>query len=194
MTTPEPAEPTETDALVDGDDEEVKRVAVVDFSRFANGPQRTERRATMLFLVCFALNFCDLLFAVDSVSAIVAAVSDLFLAYTSAVFAMLGMRAIFFLIDILVQLFSLLKYGVSFILIFIGIKLIVGHYYHIPSSIVCLVLIAALGGSMVASVIQDKLEEKYEEAKKQSPIAKSLGPLIKGSPFASPAPVNRMVN
>merc|ERR1719456_931585 len=132
----------------------------------------------MLFLVCFALNFCDLLFAVDSVSAIVAAVNDLFLAYTSAVFAMLGMRAIFFLIDVLVQLFSLLKYGVSFILMFIGVKLIVGRFYHIPASIVCIVLVAALGGSMIASVIKDKLEEKYSTAK-ESPMAKNLGPLTK---------------
>merc|ERR1719409_2169947 len=179
-------EPTENTPLVEDDeDEEVKKVDVVDFSRLAGG-ERMETRATMLFLVCFCLNLCDLLFAVDSVSAIVAAVNDLFLAYTSAVFAMLGMRAIFFLIDIMVQLFSLLKYGVAFILVFIGVKLIIGRYYHIPASIVCLVLIAALGGSMVASVIQDNLEAQYEDAKK-SPIVKSLGPLIK-SPFASPAP------
>merc|ERR1719506_581914 len=192
MTTPEPAEPTETDALVDGDDEEVKRVAVVDFSRFANGPQRTERRATMLFLVCFALNFCDLLFAVDSVSAIVAQVNDLFLAYTSAVFAMLGMRATFFIIDVLVQLFKLLKYGVAIILVFIGVKLCVQKWYHIPASIVCVMLVGAIAGSMIASVIQDKLEQTVED--KISPKAGQRDGKIKGSsPFSSPVPACKAV-
>merc|ERR1740133_213813 len=141
--------------------EDAPKVDLVDFSLLAGSP-RTQTRATMLFLVCFCLNLCDLLFAVDSVSAIVAAVNDLFLAYTSAVFAMLGMRAIFFLINIMVQLFSLLKYGVAFILVFIGVKLIVGRFYHIPSSIVYIVLVAAIAGSMIASVIQEKLQDKAE--------------------------------
>jgi tellurite resistance protein TerC len=182
-------EPTENSPLVE-DGKEEKRIDVVDFSRLS-GSQRTETRATMLFLVCFCLNLCDLLFAVDSVSAIVAAVNDLFLAYTSAVFAMLGMRAIFFLIDIMVELFTLLKYGVSFILVFIGVKLIVGKFYHIPSSIVCAVLVGAIGLSMVASVIQNKLEEKYESAKQMSPEIKDrLAVLKRSSPFPSPMPPN----
>merc|ERR1719199_680407 len=150
------------------DGEETKNVAIVDFSRCTSS--RTERRATMLFLVCFALNFCDLLFAVDSVSAIVAQVNDLFLAYTSAVFAMLGMRATFFIIDVLVDMFSLLKYGVAIILVFIGFKLILGHYYHVPASVVCLILVGAIAGSMIASVIKEKLEAQAEG--KQSPELK----------------------
>merc|ERR1719359_1551890 len=135
----------------------------------------------MLFLVCFALNFCDLLFAVDSVSAIVAQVNDLFLAYTSAVFAMLGLRAMFFIIDVLSQIFSLLKYGVGIVLVFIGIKLIVGKFYHIPAGIVCLVLVGAIAGSMVASVIKDKLEEGQDEEKSEKSHASP-----RASPFASP--------
>merc|ERR1740130_996989 len=162
-------EATERSALVE-EGEEARHVDVVDFSRLAGG-ERMETRATMLFLVCFCLNLCDLLFAVDSVSAIVAAVNDLFLAYTSAVFAMLGMRAIFFLINIMVQLFSLLKYGVSFILVFIGIKLIAGRFYHIPSSIVCVVLVSAIATSMIASVIQERLEQKCQ-GKSSSEIPK----------------------
>ena len=110
-----------------------------------------ELRATMLFLVVCCLEISDILFAVDSVSAIVAQVNDLFLAYTSAVFAMLGMRAVFFIIDILVDMFSLLKYGVAIILVFIGVKLIVGQYYHIPASIVCVILVGAIAGSSFAT-------------------------------------------
>jgi len=178
---PEAEETSETSRLLEAGQEapEEKKVDVVDFSRLAGNSQRKEVRATMLFLVCFCLNLCDLLFAVDSVSAIVAAVNDLFLAYTSAVFAMLGMRAIFFLIDIMVQLFSLLKYGVAFILVFIGIKLIAGRFYHIPSSIVCVVLVGAIAASMLASVIKEKIEQR-EENGKMSPellerIAKATG-------------------
>jgi len=174
------AEATENSPLIEDGEEEKRKIDVVDFSRLAGG-ERMETRATMLFLVCFCLNLCDLLFAVDSVSAIVAAVNDLFLAYTSAVFAMLGMRAIFFLIDIMVQLFSLLKYGVSFILVFIGVKLMVGRYYHIPSSVVCSVLVLAIAGSMLASVIKEKLEDRYAETDDNRISAK-----LKGTPLASP--------
>jgi len=164
VTLQEEQESTErTRLLSDGEEgagaETARKVAVVDFSRI-DPSKPTERRATMLFLVCVCLNLCDLIFAVDSVSAIVAAVDDLFLAYTSAVFAMLGMRAIFFLINIMVHLFDLLKYGVAFILVFIGVKLMIGNFYHIPSSVVCGVLVGAIGTSMLASVIQDKLREK----------------------------------
>merc|ERR1719198_1494671 len=139
-------EATENTPLVEDDGEEPKKVPVVDFSQFAGSQQRMERRATMLFLVVCCLEISDILFAVDSVSAIVAQVNDLFLAYTSAVFAMLGLRATFFIIDVLVKLFDLLKYGVAIVLVFIGVKLIVSKFYHIPASIVCVVLIGAIGG------------------------------------------------
>merc|ERR1719377_442183 len=149
---------------------------------------RTQKRATMLLLVVICLELSDLLFAVDSVSAIVAQVNDLFLAYTSAVFAMLGLRATFFIIDVLVQLFSLLKYGVSIVLVFIGVKLIVGRFYHVPASIVCIVLVGAIAGSMVASVIKERLEQRKEGM--LSPAIAERMAKIKGSPFASPAPVH----
>merc|ERR1719263_261822 len=139
---------TETDRLVDEDGEEAKKIAVVDFSQFAGGNRRLETRATMLFLVVVCLEISDILFAVDSVSAIVAQVNDLFLAYTSAVFAMLGLRATFFIIDVLVQLFSLLKYGVAIVLVFIGIKLCVSKVYHIPPMLVCAILFGTLASSM----------------------------------------------
>jgi len=152
--------PTENSRLVE-EGVTTRAAVVVDFASLNSGSargQRKETRATMLFLVCICLNLCDLLFAVDSVSAIVAAVDDLFLAYTSAVFAMLGMRAIFFLINIMVDMFQYLKYGVAFILVFIGVKLIVGNFYHIPSYIVCAVLVGAILSSMICSVLQDRLD------------------------------------
>jgi len=171
---------TESDALL-ADDHDGERVPVYDFEgdlieRRWSG--KTQKRATMLFLVVVCLEFSDLLFAVDSVSAIVAQVNDLFLAYTSAVFAMLGLRATFFIIDVLVKMFSLLKYGVGIVLTFVGVKLIIGHIYHVPPSVVCFVLVTALLGSMLASVIQDQMEKK-EEGKAiedvQQRIAKVMG-------------------
>eukprot|EP00435_Cladocopium_sp_Y103_P073277 s144_g43.t1 len=121
-----------------------------------------EFRATMLFLMVCCLEISDLIFAVDSVSAIVAQVNDLFLAYTSAVFAMLGLRATFFIIDVLVHMFELLKYGVSAVLIFIGVKLILAHHYTIEPHIVVFVLIGCIGASMVASVLKAEMEKKME--------------------------------
>lgn len=121
-------------------------------------------RATMLFLVVVCLEISDIIFAVDSTSAIVAQVSDLYLAYTSAVFAMLGLRATFFIIDVLVKLFSLLKYGVSTVLVFIGIKLIISKVYHIPPMVVCSILFGTLAFSMVASVLLDMYQKRQAKA------------------------------
>jgi len=119
--------------------------------------------ATMLILVVVCLEITDLVFAVDSVSAIVAQIPDLYLAYTACVFAMLGLRALFFVIDELIRLFSLLSYGVAAILIFIGIKLILKSWIHIPPGIVCGVLFGTLAICMVASVIHDKYFKKDDE-------------------------------
>jgi tellurite resistance protein TerC len=151
----------------------------VDLTPSANHGRRTELRATMLFLVLCCLEISDLLFAVDSVSAIVAQVNDLFLAYTSAIFAMLGLRATFFIIDVLARLFSLLKYGVAAVLVFIGVKLILSRMWHVPPGVVCLVLILMLGGSMAASVIQDRLQGAKKE---------------KRSPLNSPVPKAKMMS
>jgi tellurite resistance protein TerC len=160
----------------------------VDFDMITakfNTNAKTQRHATMLFLVVCCLEISDLLFAVDSVSAIVAQVPDLFLAYTSAVFAMLGLRAMFFIIDVLAQLFSLLKYGVGIVLVFVGVKLCVGHWYHCPPAIVVGVLISAIVGSIIASIVKNKYcpdpesddEEGSEKASaKSTPAASPMAP------------------
>lgn len=112
--------------------------------------------ATRLLLVVVCLEVTDVLFAVDSVSVIVAQIPDLFLAYTACVFAMLGLRASFFVVDELVKLFTLLSYGVAAILIFIGAKLILKPYIHISPQVVCLTLVLTLILSMLASVVYDR--------------------------------------
>lgn len=120
-------------------------------------------RATRLMLVVVCLEITDVVFAVDSVSAIVAQIPDLFLAYTACVFAMLGLRATFFVIDELVKLFSLLSYAVAAILVFIGVKLALKGWIHIPPMVVCCILISTLSLTMVASVIYEHYKGDEEE-------------------------------
>lgn len=122
-------------------------------------------RATRLVLVVVCLEVTDLVFAVDSVSAIVAQIPDLFLAYTACVFAMLGLRAMFFAIDELVKMFSLLQYGVAFILIFLGVKLILRSWIHVPPLVVCAILITTLALSIFASVFADKFHGSDKNTK-----------------------------
>jgi len=126
-----------------------------------------EWRATVLFLVVVCLEVTDVIFAVDSVSAIVAQIPDLYLAYTACVFAMLGLRALFFVIDELIRLFSLLSYGVAAILVFIGIKLILKEWIHIPPAVVCFVLVTTLSTCMIGSLLWDRYKEKTEDGEAQ---------------------------
>lgn len=111
------------------------------------------RHATILVMVVLTIEVADLVFAVDSVSAIVAQVNDFFLAYTSTVFAMLGLRAAFFVIEALSDMFVYLNYGVGVILIFIGVKLCLQKLYTLSPVIMVLILVATLLASIVASVV-----------------------------------------
>mmetsp|Transcript_38280 Transcript_38280/g.89946 ORF Transcript_38280/g.89946 Transcript_38280/m.89946 type:complete len:433 (-) Transcript_38280:78-1376(-) len=131
--------------------------------------------ATRLMLVVLCLELTDVIFAVDSISAIVAQIPDLFLAYTACVFAMLGLRATFFAVDELVKLFTLLPYAVSVILIFIGAKLVLRGVIHIPAQVVCMTLFTVLLVSILASVVYDRFRPKDDEEGKAkdyiSPLA-----------------------
>lgn len=121
----------------------------------AERPGQYEYRATLLLLVVTCLELTDVVFAVDSVSAIVAQIPDLYLAYTACVFAMLGLRAMFFVIDELVKLFTLLKYGVAAILIFIGVKLLLKGWIHFDHFLVFVILVGTMVLSIIGSVIVD---------------------------------------
>lgn len=115
-------------------------------------------RATRLLMVVLCLELTDLVFAVDSVSAIVAQIPDLFLAYTACVFAMLGLRATFFVVDELVKLFSLLSFAVAAILIFIGGKLVLKSYFDVSPELTCGILVSTVATSMICSVVYDRLQ------------------------------------
>jgi len=127
----------------------------------------TQWRATTLVLVVICLEVSDIIFAVDSVSAVVAQVSDLYLAYSAVIFAMLGLRAAFFIIDVLAHTFSMFKYGIACILVFIGLKLIFSKVIHIPAVVVCVILFGFLALSVIASVIMDRVKDSKEESKQK---------------------------
>jgi tellurite resistance protein TerC len=113
-------------------------------------------RGTLLVLVVIAMEITDLIFAVDSISAIVAQVDDLFLAYSAILFAMLGLRSGYFIVELMSQTFRLFKFGIAAILIFIGFKLICSHWFSIPALVVLLVMPSTLGLSVVLSWVLDK--------------------------------------
>jgi tellurite resistance protein TerC len=97
-------------------------------------------QVTLLVVVIACLEFTDVLFALDSVSAKVAQIPDQYLAFSSTVLAMFGLRSMFFIIKDLVDMFELLKYGLCVILVFIGLNLILGQFVHLhPPVILCLI-------------------------------------------------------
>ncbi|EJC0212014.1 TerC family protein [Salmonella enterica] len=91
--------------------------------------------ATPPLLVLIMVEFSDVIFAVDSIPAIFAVTTDPFIVLTSNLFAILGLRAMYFLLSGVAERFSMLKYGLAVILVFIGIKMLIVDFYHIPIAI-----------------------------------------------------------
>ncbi|CAH0166163.1 Inner membrane protein alx [Massilia sp. Bi118] len=113
------------------------------------------RHATPLFLVLVLVEVTDLIFAVDSIPAIFAVTGDPFIVFTSNIFAILGLRAMYFLLADMAQRFHLLKYGLAGILIFIGAKMLLLDVYKIPVGValgvVGLILAVAVAASLLTS-------------------------------------------
>jgi tellurite resistance protein TerC len=112
-----------------------------------------KKLATPLLVVLAVIEFTDLLFAVDSIPAIFAISNDPFILYTSNIFAILGLRALFFLLDNFIHLFSKLNYGLAFILSFIGVKMVISPFYHIESAYSLIVIGAILFLSVILSIM-----------------------------------------
>jgi tellurite resistance protein TerC len=119
-----------------------------------------KKLATPLVVVVAVIEFTDLLFAVDSIPAIFAISNDPFILYTSNIFAILGLRALFFLLDNFIHLFNKLPYGLAIILSFIGLKMIIAPFYHIESVVSLMVIGGVLLVSVLLSIMfPDKKEE-----------------------------------
>ena len=115
--------------------------------------------ATPLFIVLIAIETTDVVFAVDSIPAILSITTDPFIVYTSNVFALLGLRALFFAVASMMRLFHYLQYGLGIILAFIGIKMMLATVYKIPVGIALAVIAGVLVISVVFSVMWPPKEE-----------------------------------
>ncbi|MGH9580376.1 MAG: TerC family protein [Terriglobales bacterium] len=109
--------------------------------------------ATPLFLVLLVVETTDVLFAADSIPAVLAITHDPFVVYTSNVFAILGLRALYFALAGVMELFHYLHYGLSVILVFIGMKMLVSNLYKIPIGVALGVVAVVLAVSIVASIL-----------------------------------------
>jgi tellurite resistance protein TerC len=109
--------------------------------------------ATPLFVVLVLVETTDLVFAVDSIPAIFAVTRDPFLVYTSNVFAILGLRSLFFLLAGIITKFHFLRYGLAAVLTFVGVKMLLTYVYHVPIGVSLGVIALLLGGSIMASIL-----------------------------------------
>ncbi|MDQ1813873.1 TerC family protein [Massilia sp. CCM 9210] len=110
------------------------------------------RYVTPLFLVLLLIEVTDLVFAVDSIPAIFAITTDPFIVFTSNLFAILGLRALYFLLVDVADRFHLLKYGLAMVLTFIGTKMLIMPWYHVPVQASLTVVAVLIAASCVASL------------------------------------------
>ncbi|GCC53383.1 hypothetical protein SanaruYs_36260 [Chryseotalea sanaruensis] len=109
--------------------------------------------ATPLFVVVILIEATDLVFAVDSIPAILAISDDTFIVYTSNVFAILGLRSLYFALAGIEKYFIYLKYGLSVILVFVGVKMCIADWYKIPIEISLAFIILTLSVAVLASMV-----------------------------------------
>ena len=131
------------------------------FVREAVG-EGTRLVATPLFVVLVLVETTDLIFAVDSIPAIFAITQDPFIVYTSNIFAILGLRALYFLLAGVIHRFHYLKLGLSVVLVFVGIKMLVSDLYHVPVGISLGVIGLLLAASVGASLAWPKDAEAHD--------------------------------
>lgn len=109
---------------------------------------------TTTFLTLLLIESSDIVFAVDSIPAIIAITKDAFIIISSNIFAILGLRALYFALAGLVDLFAYLKYGVAIILFYVGIKMLISELFKIPTEVSLLIIISVLAISIILSLIK----------------------------------------
>jgi tellurite resistance protein TerC len=116
--------------------------------------------ATPLLVVLVLVEVTDLLFATDSIPAVLAITLNPFIVYTSNVFAVLGLRSMYFMLAGLMDLFHYLHYGLAVVLIFIGAKMMGSHYYQIPTVVALGLVAGVLLVSVLASLLHPRSQER----------------------------------
>jgi tellurite resistance protein TerC len=133
------------------------------------------RTATPLFLALILVETSDVMFAVDSIPAIFAITRDPFLVFTSNVFAILGLRSLYFALAGLMDRFRYLKMSLVLLLAYVGVKMLLSHHYPIPNPVSLAIIVAILTGGVLASVIASH----RDTAPLVSPLADELAHLAK---------------
>ena len=121
--------------------------------------------ATPLLLVLILVELSDVIFAVDSIPAIFAVTTDPFIVLTSNLFAILGLRAMYFLLAGVAERFSMLKYGLSVILVFIGVKMLIVDFYHIPVAI----SLGVVGGILAVTLLINAWINRQHDKQRKLP-------------------------
>ena len=151
------------------------------FVREPDSHGNLRRVATPLFVVLVLVETTDLIFAVDSIPAIFAITQDPFIVYTSNVFAILGLRALYFLLAGVIHKFHFLKLGLSIVLVFVGTKMLITDLYKIPIGVSLGVIALVLAASVIFSLLFPK-EVKAHDPVEHDPL------LPKPDPAAAPVP------
>lgn len=112
--------------------------------------------STPLLLTLAVVEITDLMFALDSIPAVLAISRHPFIVYTSNIFAILGLRALYFVLAGMIGAFRYLHYGLAFVLTFVGVKMLISHYYEISTLVSLGVVVGAIALSMLASAVAPK--------------------------------------
>ncbi|HET8835999.1 MAG TPA: TerC family protein, partial [Gemmatimonadales bacterium] len=131
-----------------------------DGANFTSRTTRGRRLFTPLILVLLVVEWSDLVFAIDSIPAIFAVTRDPFLVYSSNVFAILGLRALFFVLAGMMDRFVYLKPGVALILVFVGAKMLASGWLHVPTLVSLVVIVLTLSGAVGLSLLRSAREAR----------------------------------
>jgi len=115
-----------------------------------------KRLMTPLFLVLILIEVTDLVFAVDSIPAVFAVTTDPFIVWTSNVFAILGLRALYFGLASIIHRFHYLKYGLSLVLVVVGMKMLLVDIYKVPTAVALGITVTLIGGSILISILKTR--------------------------------------
>jgi tellurite resistance protein TerC len=156
------------EGLIDLETNPVVRLArrILPVSNYYDGTNFFTRQrsgamlATPLLLVLLIVEWSDLVFAIDSIPAIFAITRDPFLVYSSNIFAILGLRALFFVLAGMMDKFAYLKPGVAIILIFVGVKMTLSHWVHVPTLASLAVIVVTLAGAVLLSLRRSARESR----------------------------------
>jgi tellurite resistance protein TerC len=126
--------------------------------------EQGRRMVTPLLLVLVMIELTDLVFALDSIPAIFAITQEPFIVFTSNIFAILGLRSLYFLLAGIIHKFVYLRYGLAFVLTFVGVKMLVEYFdVHIPILVSLGVIISALAVSIIASLLSPRSKDPERE-------------------------------